>query len=197
MFSKKFDRRIRLVGGVLVFSLLVGGGFGTYVLWPANLETGYQPAQPIEFSHALMAGKHEIQCLYCHSTAETGPHAGMPSVATCMNCHDQIQTKNSRGELTKPMAKLLEHWHQKKPIEWNKVYDLADFAYFDHSRHLTPEAGLDCADCHGEVEEMERVWRVSSLKMAWCLECHMEPPPEGSPPDQQTRAPITCATCHR
>ena len=197
MFSKSFDRRVRLAGGVFAFSLVLGSTFGAYVLWPAHLEMGYQPSQPIEFSHALMAGKHDIACVFCHSTAETGPHAGMPTLSTCMKCHQQIQPKDAHGELKPATAKLLQHWLEMKPVLWNKVYDLADFVYFDHSRHMTPTAGLECADCHGAVETMDRVERVSSLKMGWCLDCHMEPPPEGSPPEKKTRAPITCATCHR
>ena len=72
MFTQKFDRRIRLAGAVFLVALVFGGSFGTYTLWPANLERGYQPAQPIEFSHAIMAGKHKIECVYCHSTVETG-----------------------------------------------------------------------------------------------------------------------------
>jgi hypothetical protein len=197
MFSKKFDRRLYLALATLGFSLALGAAFGTYSLWPANLETGYQPSQPIEFSHALMAGKHQIDCLYCHATAEKGPHAGMPTVATCMKCHEQIQTKDAKGNLKPAIAALLEHWKQKKPIRWEKVYDLADFVYFDHSRHLAPGTGLDCVDCHGEVEKAERIQRIYSLKMGWCLDCHMQPPPEGSPAGQTTRAPISCTACHR
>lgn len=197
MFTKKFDRRIRLLGGVLFFSLVLGGAFGTYALWPANLERGYQPAQPIEFSHAIMAGKHDIACVYCHSTVETGPHAGMPTVATCMKCHEKIQTKDSRGELKPGIAKLLEHWNTKTPIQWEKVHDLADFVYFDHSRHMAPASGLQCEDCHGDVKTMDRVYRVNSLKMGWCLDCHMQPPPAGTTDGRPTRAPIHCSTCHR
>lgn len=197
MFSKKFDRRIYVATAVVAGSLLLGASFGTYALWPSNLETGYQPSQPIEFSHALMAGQHEIPCLYCHSSATEAAHAGIPPLTTCMKCHEHIQSKDARGEIKPNTRKLLEHWEQKKPIVWNKVHDLADFVFFDHSVHLAPGTGLDCVDCHGEVETMERVYRVNSLKMGWCLDCHMQPPTEGTPPGQTTRAPITCTTCHR
>lgn len=197
MFTRQFDRRIRIAAVSVAFALLTGVSFGTYALWPANLETGYQPEQPIEFSHAIMAGKHEIECLYCHSGAEKGAHAGIPPVSTCMKCHLEIQTVDARGELKPAIAQLNEHWKSGEPILWEKVHDLADFVYFDHSRHLTPQAGLDCVDCHGEVEKMDRVERVHSLKMAWCLDCHMQPPTEGTPPGQPTRAPIHCTTCHR
>ena len=197
MFTRQFDRRIRIAATVLICTLLTGGAFGGLALWPANMETGYQPAQPIEFSHALMAGKHQIDCLYCHSNAEKGAHAGIPNVSTCMKCHTEIQTKGPDGELTDKMVKLLAFWESGEAIQWEKVHDLADFVYFDHSRHLTEIADLECVDCHGAVEKMDRVERVHSLKMAWCLDCHTQPPPEGSPPEQLTRAPIHCTTCHR
>jgi hypothetical protein len=197
MFTRTFDRRVRLFLGTLAFALVLGVSFGTYALWPANQETGYQPAQPVYFPHSVMAGKHRIDCLYCHTEAEKGPHAGIPALSTCMKCHQEIQTKDARGQLTEPIRALLAHWETREPIAWLKVHDLADFVYFDHSRHLTPQAGLTCTDCHGEVEKMDRVERVHSLKMGWCLDCHKEPPPADAPPTQTTRAPITCSTCHR
>jgi len=197
LFTRQFERRIYLAAGVVMVSLLLGASFGTYALWGANLEQGYQPAQPIEFSHAIMAGKHGIDCLYCHSNADQGPHAGMPTVQTCMNCHSEIQTKGPDGELKPAIAQLMKHWETGEPIVWEKVHDLADFVYFDHSRHMAENTGLECADCHGPVETMDRVKRVHSLKMGWCLDCHMQPPTEGTPPGQATRAPIHCSTCHR
>jgi len=197
MVSKKFDRRIYIAAAVTAFSLVLGVCFGTYALWPANLETGYEPAQPIEFSHLIMAGNFKIECIYCHSQAEKGPYASIPATTTCMKCHTEIRTKDSSGEIKANVARLLEYWESKEPIPWEKVHDLADFVYFDHSRHLAPASDVECEDCHGKVETMERVQRVYSLKMGWCLECHMEPPPEGSPPGQLTRAPIHCSTCHR
>ncbi len=195
MFTKKFERRIHIAAGVVLFSLVLGFAFGAYALWPANLEEGYQPEQPIEFSHATMAGKHQVDCLYCHSCAEKGRFATIPPTSTCMKCHKEIKPKNSKGELLPDMVKLYRYHESGEPILWEKVYDLADFVYFDHSRHVNE--GVECMECHGDVEKMDRVQRVHSLKMGWCLECHKEPPPEGSPPWQKTRAPIYCSTCHR
>ncbi len=197
MFTRKFERRIYIAVAVVVFSLTIGVSFGTYALWPANLEVGYQPAQPIEFSHAIMAGQFKIECIYCHSRAEKGPHATIPPTSTCMKCHTEIQTKDAHGQIKAGIQKLLKYWEEKAPIPWEKVHDLADFVYFDHSRHLTPVANLDCVDCHGKVETLDRVERVFSLKMGWCLKCHREPPLAGSPAGQTTRAPIHCSTCHR
>jgi hypothetical protein len=197
MFTRKFDRRVYVFLGVLAFSLVLGTSFGVYALSPANQETGYEPEQPLYFPHSVMAGKFEIDCLYCHSEAEKSPHAGIPPVSTCMKCHTKIQTKDSRGEVKASIAALLEYWDEGREIPWVKVHDLADFVYFDHSRHMTEKADLECADCHGEIEKMDRVRRVHSLKMGWCLDCHKEPKPEGAPDWQETRAPINCSACHR
>jgi len=197
MFTRKFDRRVYAFLGVLTLALLFGVSFGAYALNGANMERGYQPKQPVYFPHSVMAGTHDIDCLYCHTQAETHAHAGIPPVSLCMKCHAEIQTKDSTGEVKASLQVLLDYWETKTPIPWVKVHDLADFAYFDHSRHLTEKAGLECADCHGAVEEMNRMTRVNSLKMGWCLECHMQEPPEDAPEWQKTRAPINCSACHR
>ena len=203
IFTRAFDRRVRTLLAVLGISVVVGGAFGTHTLWQANLEEGYMPEQPIDFSHAIMAGTHQIDCLYCHTQAMKGPHAGIPTVTDCMKCHTEIQTKDSQGNLKHSIALLNEHFREKKPIEWIKVHDLADFVYFDHSRHLNTKKLVNgkklwCQNCHGEVENMSRVKRVHSLKMGWCLECHMLPPdPNHSKPGETTLAPIHCSACHR
>ena len=195
MFTRKFDRRIYVAAGVIGFSLVLGAAFGTYALWPSNLETGYQPEQPIDFSHAIMAGQFKIECIYCHSQAEKGRYATIPPTSTCMKCHTEIKVKNAQGELKPAMAQLLESWEKKEPIHWAKVHDLADFVYFDHSRHIA--GGVECEECHGKVETMDRVQRIYSLKMGWCLDCHKQEPTELTPEGQETRAPLTCSTCHR
>jgi hypothetical protein len=197
MFSRKFDRRVYAFLIVLTVSLVFGVSFGTYALDMGNIEKGFQPEQPVYFPHSLMAGKRGIDCLYCHTQAESSAHATVPPVSVCMKCHKEVQPKNAEGEVKDSIKKLLEYWESGKPIEWVKVHDLADFVYFDHSRHLTKKAGLVCADCHGQVEKMDRVKRVNTLKMSWCLACHRQPPPEGAPPEQKTRAPTHCSTCHR
>ena len=198
MFTRKFERRVYVILGVFLFSGALGTSFGAYVLWPSRREAGYQPQQPIAYSHKLHAGELKIECLYCHSEADKGPHATIPSVSTCMKCHEQVQTKDEEGNLTPAMKTLLEHWERKTPIVWNKVNDLADFAYFDHSRHVT--AGLKCQECHGPVETMEHMRREYGLKMSWCLDCHKQEPQAGDPALERgdsMRAPINCTACHR
>jgi hypothetical protein len=195
MFTKKFDRRIYITGAVVTFSLVLGLAFGTYTLWPANVEQGYQPVQPMDFNHAIMAGDFKIECIYCHSQAEKGRFATIPEMSTCMKCHTEIKPKNARGELKPAVVQMLQYWEEKKPVEWVKVNDLADFVYFDHSRHTMEE--VQCEECHGKVETMERVYREYSLKMGWCLECHRQDPTERTPEGQATRGPIYCSACHR
>jgi len=198
MFSKKFERRIYIAVGVLVFSGALGVSFGAYILWPERRETGYEPAQPIAFSHKLHAGTLQIDCVYCHSGATSGAHALVPPVSTCMNCHTEVQPKDEQGNIKPEITKLLGYWERSEPIRWNKVHDLADFAYFDHSRHIA--ADVACQECHGAVEKMEHVRRVHGMKMSWCLNCHKQAPLDMDPAvsqERSTRAPIHCTVCHR
>lgn len=198
MFTKKFERRVYIAVGVLVFAVTLGTSFGAYVLWPSRREAGYEPAQPIAYSHKLHAGELKIECLYCHSEADKGAQATVPALSTCMKCHEQVQTKDKDGNLTPAMSTLLDHWEQQRPVMWNKVNDLADFAYFDHGRHIA--ANITCQECHGPVETMEHMRREYGLKMSWCLDCHKAEPAAGDWAFEQgrpTRGPIHCSTCHR
>ncbi len=198
MFTKAFDRRVYATLAVLAGTGALGTAFGLFALWPSNMEAGYAPAQPIAFSHLTHAGDLRIDCFYCHTEAEKGPHATVPPVSVCMNCHEHVKPKDRRGRIHPDVAKLLKHWKEKEPIRWVKVNDLADFVYFDHARHLA--GGVACAECHGPVERMERVRREYGLKMSWCLECHRKPPEAGRPgalAEPNHRAPTSCSTCHR
>ena len=193
MFTKKFERRIYLAFGTVLSSGLFGFCIFLYAMWPSNIVRGYEPEQPIAFSHEIHAGQYKIECIYCHSEVEKGPYATLPPVATCMNCHKYIQPKDRKGEIKPEIQKLLAYWNEKKPIIWNKVNDIADFVYFNHSRHIA--VGIDCNQCHGEVETMETMRREYSLKMAFCLDCHLNPAAKGVKDIE--KAPINCSTCHR
>jgi len=204
LFTRKFERRVYIAAGVFLLSCAIGLAFGAYVLWPSNLETGYQPEQPLPFSHKLHAGEMKISCLYCHTEADRGPHATVPPLSICMKCHEQVQTKDEAGNLKPGLASLLDHWNRKEPITWQKVNDVADFVYFDHSRHVA--AGVTCQECHGPVETMEHMRRANSLKMSWCLDCHRQPLSEKDSAavceravreGRSSRAPVNCNTCHR
>jgi hypothetical protein len=198
MFTRKFERRIYIAVAVFLFSGALGVSFGAYILWPSRREADFQPRQPIAFSHKLHAGDLQIECLYCHSQADRSPHASVPPVSTCMNCHAEVQPKDEQGNIRPEIAKILRHWESGTPIRWQKVNDVADFVYFDHSRHI--HAGVACQECHGPVERMEHMYRAFGLKMSWCLDCHKKEPSEGEPAFARgdlMRAPIHCSACHR
>lgn len=129
----------------------------------------YQPDQPIWFSHEIHATQNDIDCLYCHSSAEDSKSAGIPSVNVCMNCHNVVRTGTMTG--TTEIDKIYEAWDSGKPIEWIRVHNLPDHVYFNHSQHVN-SGKLDCAECHGEVEKMDVVMQVEDLSMGWCLDCH-------------------------
>ena len=111
-----------------------------------HFEVGYAPAQPVPFSHKLHAGDMGMDCRYCHSTVEKGAFASVPPTQTCMNCHEKVHTASPNLE------KVRESWKSDVPIEWVKVHNLPDYAYFDHSVHLS--AGVGCESCHGRIDQM-------------------------------------------
>ena len=142
-------------------------------------QQGYQPTQPIRYSHALHAGKNKIDCQYCHYTAADGKHANIPSVSTCMNCHKAVQSGPKYGK--KEIQKIYDAvgWDPatntfskpQKPVEWVRIHNLPDHVYFNHSQHVT--AGkVECQTCHGPIETMEEVYQYAPLSMGWCINCH-------------------------
>ncbi len=137
------------------------------------------PAQPIEFSHKIHAGDNQIPCMYCHIYAERSRVSGVPNVKRCIGCHSVIKPDSPE------IQKLKNYWENKEPIPWVKVYNLPDHVYFPHKRHI--KAGLECQMCHGDVQSMDRITRVSSLKMGWCLSCHTR---------KKVKNGRDCWTCH-
>ena len=152
--------------------------FFTYFGSPEFTDVGYRPEQPVEYSHKLHAGELGLDCRYCHTSVETSQEAMIPPTQTCMNCHSVVDIES------KKLEKVRESWNQNKPIEWIRVHMLPDYAYFDHSIHLT--AGVGCASCHGRVDQMEKVMQVEPLSMSWCLDCHRNPENHLRPIDQIT-----------
>ena len=130
-------------------------------------QEGYAPEQPIPFDHQLHAGVHEIDCQYCHDGVETSKNANIPSVGVCMNCHSGIATDNP------DVQKIIEAYENEEPIEWERIHNIADHAFFSHAQHVNV-AGLDCESCHGQVDEMPKVEQVENMTMGWCIDCHRE-----------------------
>ena len=149
--------------------------FVAYGFSPKTLEVGYQPTQPVPFSHALHAGELGMDCRYCHTSVESAAHASVPATQTCMNCHTQIHRESPN------LAKVRESYSTGMPIEWIKVHKIGDYAYFNHAAHVT--RGVSCVECHGRIDQMEVVHRAQPLSMGWCLNCHRNPVDHVRPPE--------------
>lgn len=160
---------VGVAGGALYAAIIVWFGFS-----PKTTDVGYQPVQPVPYSHALHVGQLGIDCRYCHDTAEAASHAAIPPTQTCMNCH-----KNVRSDSEK-LIPVLSSYATGLPVPWVRVHDLPDYVYFNHSAHLS--AGVGCVECHGRIDTMEEVRQVETLSMGWCLDCHRDPEPHLRPP---------------
>ena len=157
--------------------------YGWEYLWGIDVTPGYHPSQPINFMHKVHAGENSIACIYCHSGAEKGKVAGIPTVNVCMNCHRGIQGSNP--EYQKEIAKIYyaAGWDPQSasyskpthPIVWNRVHSLPDFAYFNHAQHVTV-GKLDCKNCHGDVATFTTDQQFAPLTMGWCIDCHRNTP---------------------
>ncbi len=167
----------------IVAACLILFVYGGYVTVDAGVhlgrQQGYQPDQPIRFSHALHAGTHKIDCQYCHQTANKGKNSNIPSLNTCMNCHKQVSKGPKYG--TEEIAKIYAavgwdpatktYANTPKPVEWVRVHNLPDHVYFNHAQHVN--AGkVQCQTCHGPIETMDQVYQYSPLSMGWCINCH-------------------------
>jgi len=167
-----------LVGGVAALAL---AGTGILAAGPVSLGGG-APQQPIAFPHDLHAGKSKIPCLYCHYSADRSWDAGLPAVSTCAGCHLPGGVPMVRAD--RPGVKqLVEYWQRKVPIPWQRIYNLPDYVHFPHMRHI--KAGLQCQECHGQVQNMAVVQKVVPLQMGWCVQCH-----------RQRGARTDCDVCH-
>lgn len=134
-------------------------------LYTVGVQQGYAPTQPIAFSHKIHAGDYEIDCQYCHTGVEIGKSANIPSVNICMNCHSSIKTDSPE------IQKLYAAQESGEPIEWVRVHNLPDLAYFNHSQHVKV-GQIECQTCHGEIQEMAVVKQHAPLTMGWCIDCH-------------------------
>jgi hypothetical protein len=147
--------------------------FITYILVVNAIKIGrsrdYSPFQPIKFSHAVHAGQNQTDCIYCHSYAPFSKSAGIPPVNVCMNCHLLLRVGTHSG--TFEIAKMVNAYESRKPIEWIRVHKLADYVFFSHAQHVSA-GGIDCQTCHGDVKKMDVIRQVSDLSMGWCINCH-------------------------
>ncbi len=159
---------------ITVFMLAFGGWFFAYANTEIGVQQGYAPTQPIQFSHKIHAGDHEIDCKYCHSSVEVSKQASVPAVSTCMNCHSYIDANQKYGGKVSPeIQKVRDAYKNNEPIKWIRIHNLPDHAYFNHAQHVSV-GKVECQACHGPVETMDKVTQHSSLQMGWCVNCHRE-----------------------
>ncbi len=206
-----------LLGSVYAIAV---GAYGTA---PKTINVGYSPKQPVPFSHKLHAGTLKMDCRYCHTTVEEAAHAAVPATQTCVNCHSAANPDGSVANsavhtTSEKLVAVRESQATGEPILWQRVHDLADYVYFNHSAHVN--RGVGCVSCHGRVDKMEQVYQAEPLTMSWCLDCHRNPEPHLRPQefitqldwqpeedpeilgarlrDQLNIHPSTnCSTCHR
>ncbi|MFD2148124.1 c-type cytochrome [Mucilaginibacter antarcticus] len=176
VFLRKILKNKKLVFFILLCGTVAMGSLTWVTLWNTNVHQGYQPVQPIKYSHELHAGVMKIECQYCHSGAFKSKNASIPSLNVCMNCHKSVKTESP--EIHKIYDALgydpgTQKYDEKKakPIQWVRIHNLPDFAYFNHSQHTTV-GGIKCQTCHGPVETMKEVYQYSPLTMKWCIQCH-------------------------
>lgn len=195
---KAFAQNQFLVLVTAILLILASGYYAYGWMMQIGVDQGYAPIQPIHYSHKVHAGDNKIECKYCHSSARVSKHAGIPSLNVCMNCHKSIYQYQGNPEgpsaedlangytndfYTGEIKKLYKAvgWDEEnqrytgetQPVEWVRIHNLPDFAYFNHSQHVTV-AGIECQTCHGPVEEMEVMYQFSPLTMGWCVNCHKE-----------------------
>ncbi len=200
--------RVLVLGAPVYLILLIHFGVSAEAI-----RIGYQPEQPVPYSHELHVGEMGIDCQYCHNTVEQSSHAAIPPAATCMNCH---KSKHASSDKLKPVR---DSFNDDEPLRWVRVHDLPDYVFFNHSAHVT--RGVGCESCHGRVDLMETVYQTEGLTMMWCLDCHRSPEEHLRPIDKVTvmgyepvggdqakagaalrkkndiNPPTDCSTCHR
>ncbi|WP_420571773.1 cytochrome c3 family protein [Kordia sp.] len=189
---KAFAQNQFLVIVTTILFLLGSAYFAYGYLMQVGVDQGYQPIQPIHFSHKIHAGDNKIECKYCHSSARVSKHSGIPSLNICMNCHkniaqvaDEVQLEGQKigVDYNNEIQKIYDatgwdptkqdYVNEPKPVKWVRIHNLPDFVYFNHSQHVEV-AGVQCQTCHGEIQEMEIVEQHAPLTMGWCINCHRD-----------------------
>ena len=212
IFPKSSDLILKVAGAIMGLGAVAAVSAYAYYTYPTVMDTGYQPVQPVAYSHKLHAGQLGLDCYYCHSTVYKAAFAAVPSTNTCMNCHTKVKTDSPRLEVVRESART------GQAIPWVQIHRLPDYVYFNHEAHLN--AGVSCVSCHGRIDQMIEVGQAKPLNMAFCLDCHRDPAPNLRPtelvtkldwvPDRDPRAigeeiiaqkhinpPVQCSGCHR
>ncbi len=213
-----FDRSANSLARISIVSLLLAVCVLVWAAYEINAGTFITDVrvakdQPVPFSHKHHVGDDGLDCRYCHTSVETSAFAGLPPTETCMTCHSQIWTN---AQILEPVR---ESYRTNRSLAWTRIHDLPDFVYFNHSIHVNK--GIGCSTCHGRVDRMALTYKVNTLYMQWCIECHRNPERQVRPraevfniayetpaPDQAAIGPrlvaeykiqklTDCVTCHR
>lgn len=222
-FPHWVNRLLPLVGIGIAAGSAYALAVGAYATAPKTTNVGYSPKQPVPFSHKIHAGMLKMDCRYCHTTVDKAAHAAVPATQTCINCHSAANPDGSVDNsaihtTSEKLLKVRESQATGESIAWERVHDLPDFVYFDHSAHVN--RGVSCVSCHGRIDKMEQVYQAEPLTMSWCIDCHRNPEPHLRPqeyitqldwePDEDPEvlgarikeelginASTNCSTCHR
>lgn len=154
-----------ILGGVIFLSLLLLSLVFYARTFRNRVNVPVQ--QPVGYQHALHVSELGLDCRYCHTSVEVAASANIPPTEVCMTCHSQVRVG------APALAAVQASWDNGTSIEWNRVHDLADFVYFNHSAHINK--GVGCATCHGRIDRMNEIWKAEPMTMGWCLECHRNP----------------------
>lgn len=170
--AQVFHRSANNIAKISIVVVILLGGLAFYVYTQVARSQyltgrGIEKQQPVQFSHKHHVGDDGIDCRYCHTSVETSYSAGIPPTQTCMNCHSQIWADSPYLEPVRAS------FRENKPIEWERVHDLPEYAYFNHSIHIAK--GVGCSTCHGQIDNMPAVYQENTLQMEWCLSCHRAP----------------------
>ena len=204
---------IKVIVAIILIKTAVVLGV-TYYATPKYTRVGYEPTQPVAFSHALHSGQLEIDCRYCHTFVDRAAHSNVPTTQVCMTCHSMVRKNDPI------LAPIRDSYESGEPIPWVRIHKTPDYVYFNHSVHVN--RGISCMECHGSVHEMDVVQHTKSFSMGFCLECHRNPeeyirPPEevynldwerpdteefnkevvGFVHDWKVNPPQSCSGCHR
>jgi len=154
-----------LIGVILSIIIIIGA----FWYWgsPYYTDVGYQPEQPVSYSHKFHVSELGMDCRYCHTGVEKSAVAGIPPTQTCMNCHTMVKPTSDSLKI------VTASWDSGNPIQWIRVHKSPDYVYFDHSAHVN--VGVGCKSCHGRVDRMNVVFQTEPLSMVWCLDCHRKP----------------------
>lgn len=168
--------RASLLGGIPLLLILASAAWWYFSRSDWVRDVGIPVEQPVAYSHVQHVAGFRLDCRYCHNSVEVAASANVPPTQTCMGCHSQVLTQSEK------LAPVRDSYNNNVPIQWNRVHDMPDFVYFNHSIHVNK--GVGCSTCHGRIDQMAVVEKVEPMYMTWCLDCHRAPEKYIRPRDQ-------------